>query len=409
MLLQFPTRPSTLTALRQLARDRFRDRYREPVIRRYGAETGDLGVFAVECTQCGAVDAVLKDFSFLQREASVEDLRSALNAAALTQDDWRPEGCLACGAQALEPVVAILARYLPENGAELQLELPFIDGAARPIELFAVQPGGSAQPLPSRLDALAFQERVGAPLSVRALWRAFVDGHLGDDGLAMHDVQPGYCLALRPFTDDPHEAATMFEGLEAQLQQRRGAWDVVTFLNDREEDGIPVTRGESYHGWLEEFAHEVHDGLIAPFVVADSGRFVEAVAELAARRGLFLEPDDDPETLLCRIGAGESMWEINLGPSLFKTLHEGLSFQRGAYKHLERPLGAMGEAIALPEVLRTCFPTWVLTVQGGGKFELVGDGQLFGGDLVALATAYDFTTPEGLEALLLHLGRHCRR
>ncbi len=391
-----------------MARDRFRGRYREPVIKRYGSETGDLGVFVAECHACGVVDAIMKDFSFLARETSLSALKSALSAAALTQGGWRPDVCSGCGDPDLEPVVAILGRYLPENQADLQLELPFFEGSARGIEVLAAAEPGRLHALPSSMDPLQFCRLVGSTLSVRELWNTFIDRHLADDVLAAVQVQDGYCLGLRPFTDDPEQAAQMFEGLETVLEGYRGDWDVVTFLHDREEDGIPVTREQSYHTWLSEFSDDIRNGLLAPFVVADSGKFIEAVAELAARRGLFCAPDPDPDTLFCRISSGEVAWDINLGPCLFKTVHEGLSFSRGAALHLQRPLAAMSEASALPDVLRTCFPGWGLQVELGGKFVLSGDGQHFAGDLVALATGYDFSTAEGLEALLLHLGRHCR-
>lgn len=410
MLLQFPSEPHRFRELRAKALDGFRRRCRSPVIRRYGPTTEDLGGFLSECQSCRETVAKLAGFSDLDPELSLSEIEEELSRRASHPSlGWRPERCVECGSTALNPVMAVFARYLSEVGVDLQVELVFGGGRVVNAEHFVMDAEGTATRIDRPTTEAECAEVYGVPLSLRALWGEFIGAHFYDKAFQVHDVQAGYVIGTRPFTDDHRVAARQFEGFPdwlALMREERG-YDAVTFLRDREADEIPIAYEESYHAWLPRFAHDVTEALVDPFIVADSDTFIATLARQAAFLGLQIRRDSDPGTLFVRIWHDEDLdVRVNMGPVFFRILHEGRTFQRGLRRHFDRQLQALATAAGLPDALRARLPEHRVEVLDG-KLLQVGDSAgavRFRDDLVHLATRHDYRTTEGMAELLRESG-----
>ena len=409
MLLQFPSEPSRFRSLRLKSVDGFRTRCRAPVIRRYGPTTEDLGGFLSQCRDCDETTGRLSGFSDLDPELSLGELEEQLGRRASHPSfGWRPEACETCGSTALNPVMAVFGRYLGEAAVDMQIELVFGAGRIVRIEHAVMDDRGNATAIERPQNEAECLEAYGVPLSLRALWREFIDRHLYDDVFQVRDVQAGYVVGTRPFTDDHRVAARQFEGFPAWLEliREHRPHDAVTFLRDREEDQIPIAYEESYHAWLARYAHDIGAALIDPFIVADSDTFVATLARQAAFLGLQVRRDSNEGTLFVRFWKEHDLdMRLNLGPCFFKILHEGRTFHRGLRRHFDRELQALASAAGLPEALRTRLPAHRIEVVDGSQLQ-VGDG---GGvryreDLVHVATRFDYRTTAGMSALLTESG-----
>ena len=405
MLLHFPTEPLRFRELRTRAFERFRWRYRVAVVRQFGLEAEDLGAYITWCERCEQVGSTVTGFEHLDGDLTLTALEEEVRTRADDpRNGWRPPRCVHCNAPEPTPVVAFFGRYLPESRTDLHLEMVFGGDRVVRVEHHRMSRRGESEQVARPGDALQFMETFGAPLSVRTLWRDFIQRNVYADEIVCQPVHPGYCLALRPFTDDPHRAARMYEGFDGVMEGLREAraYDVVAFLREREEDDIPVDFSESYHAWLGGYAHEISEALIDPMVIADSETFVATLASQAAIYRLGVSRAGDDQNLFVRIGRGELRLNLNLGPIFFRIQHEGLSFHRGLRRHFRRELRALSQASDLPAMLRARLPGRLVRVGEGGALE-IRDRQgtaTFKGDLVGVATAFDVRTESGLDALL---------
>lgn len=408
MLLRFPNEVADFREVRRDARAQFLWRCRVPVLRQFGAEAVDGGVFVTACGACGARTARLHGFGDLDPDLSFDGLLAELRTrAGRVEYGWRPGACPACGARRPTPVVGLFARALPEIGRDLHVELVcgggrvvrsrvyLADAAGAQVEVEGL--GGAAT---ASTPETAVADALGAPVSLRALWRAMVTESVYADAAVSRRVQPGYVIGVRPFCDDPVEAEAMLEPVGALiegLQAEGGAWDALCFLHERELHDIPVPFEESYHAWLGGYAAEIGQGLVMPFIVADSEAFLAVVGAQAARYGLSVARDSGEATLYGRFRGGALDARVALGPLLFRVLHGGETFERGVARHFARALGAMGAAAALPGKARAMLPGHAVRVVAGRYLEVLdrGGARVAFGDLVRLATHYDLDTAQG--------------
>ncbi|MCA9539726.1 MAG: hypothetical protein KC620_12605, partial [Myxococcales bacterium] len=404
MLLRFPTELLEDRDLRQQAREDFRWKCRVPVLRQFGAAAEDLGVFVAECAACRSKTARLHPFADLDADLAFAELEAELRTRAGPGYGWRPETCPACGAPSPRPVSALFARHLPEVGHDLQIELTCGAGRVLEMQLALMDRRGVATAIERPQDEVSVPAAFGAPLSLRAFWRAFISAHLYEDGLALHPVQPGYWLGLRPFTDDPRTAKAMFDAfgpwIEA-LREREGGHDAVCFLADRDEEGIEMPFDDRYEAWLGGFAGDIQQALLEPFVVADSDHFVRALAAEGRRQGLQVVRDSNDETLFVRFRGGALDLRLNLGPVFFRTLHAGFTFHRGLRRFFARELAALAEAARLVPALREMLPRHAIQVHRGQFVEVLDDAghRCSLADMVRLATTYDVRTDAGRAGL----------
>lgn len=412
MLLHFPSEPLATRDLRRDALERFRWRCRLPVLRNHGPESGDLGIFVTACGACGSRTARLSGLPDVDPDTALDGLIAELRTrAGRVRYGWRPATCPACDAPDPEPVSAVYARYMPEIEHDLHIELVFGRHRVVAVELHRVALDGTSTAIPRPTGPLAFQEAFGAPLGLRALWRAFITRHVYDEAMVVRAVEPGYVIGLRPFTDEPVEAEAMLAPFGPFIEQMRqgvegyAGWDAITFFYEREHDDIPVPFAESYHAWLGGYAAEIGGGLLEPFVVADSDAFVDRLAEHAALYGLRVQRDSGEGALFVRFFAGHLDLRLNLGPVFFQILHRGLTFERGITALFLRELRAMGEARKVPSLVQRLLPGHTVRVVRGQYLELLdpaGERAAFG-DLVRLATHYDLDDPAGQAELIAEL------
>jgi len=412
VLLHFPGEPIATRDLRRDALARFRRRYRLPVLRACGPEAGDQAIFVTACAACGARTAKLDTLDDIDPDTALAGLVAELRTrAGRTRYGWRPTACPACDAPGPAPISAVYARYMPEIEHDLHIELVFGRHRVVAVELHRVALDGTSVSLPRPSGPLAFQEAFGAPLGLRALWRAFVGHNVYAGSMVVRAVEPGYVIGLRPFTDDPAEAEAMLAPFGGFIEaMRRGVegyagWGAITFLYEREHQPIPVPFAESYHAWLGGYAAEIGEGLLEPFVVADADAFIDRLGQHAALYGLRVERASGQDALIVRFWSGPLDLRLDLGPVFFQILHRGLTFERGITALFLRELRAMGEAKSVARRVRTLLPRHRVNVVRGQFLELLdGAGERVAfADLVRLATHYDLDAADGRAELVAEL------
>lgn len=401
-ILTFPTEPRKFRQLRQWARTQFQQEVRLPALQRLGGETTDVGILIQSCSQCGLPTSTLHVLSDLPLElprAALEGALGRLFGADAEESGARCASCHAHGA-ALSPVVANFGRVLPESGHDLQLEIIFGEGRVLRMDYHRMLADGSSASVGTPPDELAFLEAFQAPLSMRALWADFLARDFAADQLVTRQVQPGYVIGLRPFTEDEREALAFYAGFETWIEglRRERPYDTVMFFRDREEEGIPIPEAESYHAWLPAYAADISDALVDPFIVADSDTFVRVLDEYAARRGVRVARSSGEDTLFALFSAGEVEVRLNLGPRYFRILHSGQTFHRGVMHHFAKELLAIAAAGELAPMLRPRLPGYRVRVREGRLLEILDahERRIFCDDVIRVATAHAVRTEAGL-------------
>ncbi|MBU0553739.1 hypothetical protein KKF91_00560 [Myxococcota bacterium] len=405
-VLRFPSEPARFHEHRQAALRWFIERCRRPTLREFDAWTEDLGAFIAQCHACGGTTLRLGDFDAID-DADLTRLKADLMARA--EDPargWRPSQCADCGAPDPSPLAAFYARYLPEIHSDLLLELIQGEGRVLRCDVYTVGLEGAPQRRFDVEDEAQLFEAIGAPFSLRGLWRRFIDRHHLDEALPFLKVQEGYYLGLRPYAETEVAADALFAQFEPWLEPRIGPerLDVITFLRDAEAQGVRIGEGEGYRAWLSSYAEDISDGALDPFLILNSGQLLSALGRLAARYGVRVEPSTR-EGVWAWLASGELRVEANLTGLLFQIVHEGRGLYEGLRRGFKRELLAVVEAAGLPAVLRAQLPDHEITIHDGHILEARRLDAARGAraDLVELATSHDYHTAEGLAALLERL------
>jgi len=234
VILEFPSEPLAYRELRADALDRFRWRCRIPVIRNYGLESADMGIYVTQCSVCNATTAKMRDFNDIDPDLSLDALEAELRMrASYPRYDWQPKTCPACNAPEPVPVSAIYARYLPESEVDLQMEFVRAGSRIVDVQYHLMNEAGVAQKVERPNDLLVFAEKIGAPLSLRGLWGPFVAQNVYAESMVVRQIQEGYFIGLRPFADEVAEAERLFEGFGPWIESLRETmrYDAIVFLN----------------------------------------------------------------------------------------------------------------------------------------------------------------------------------
>jgi hypothetical protein len=300
---------------------------------------------------------------------------------------------------------------LPEIGLDLHIHL--IRGGHRitEIEYFVMNLAGEARSLPRPKGSMEFADVLGIPLSIRALWSELIAKNLYEPNVAVYPVQPGYFLGVRPFADSEATLEAMAEPFHAWLktQQEDGGYDVITYLRDREDDDIDIPFAESYHAWLAGYASEVESALVGPFMVVDSNEFVSVFSQIADYYGLGVERETGTDTLFVHISGGGLSVRVNLGPLLFRIIHEGYTFQRGIKRHFMDEIRAVSAAAEVLKLIRAALPSYQINVVRGHYLEITDpEGNSFGVvDAIRIGTSYEPRDETEFSALFQELAPGC--
>ena len=120
VLLQFPNEGAEFRAERDEAMDGFRRLCRVPVIRQYGLEAEDVGLYVAHCEHCGHTTARLHGMPDIDRDLDFSTFEQELKVRALDpRFGWVPPHCPECGELHPKPITAIYGRYLPEIQRDL--------------------------------------------------------------------------------------------------------------------------------------------------------------------------------------------------------------------------------------------------------------------------------------------------
>ena len=394
VLLQFPNESAEFRAERTEAMDGFRHLCRMPVIRQYGLEAEDLGLYVANCEHCGHITARLHAMPDIPRDLDIVSFEEELRVRALDpRFGWVPPHCPECGELEPKPISAIYGRYLPEIQKDLQVML--VRGGDRIVDVdyWLMDSDGESRQFEKPQDCMGFADEVGIPLCLRSLWRSFIMEHTYSAAISVYQVQPGYFIGLRPFAESDDDVDRMaqpfFQWIESM--QAEGGYDVIAYLRDLEDDDLPITYADSYHTWLAGFASEIKRAAIDPFLFVDSDSFVQALDRHAGNYGLSAERDSDKDTLFVKISGGEIEARINVAPLLFRTIHEGLTFEQGIRSYFHEELKALSVTAEVVPLVRAALPDYEVSVQRGHYIDVVDDeGESTGfADAVRIATAYD--------------------
>ena len=190
-----------------------------------------------------------------------------------------------------------------------------------------------------------------------------------------------------------------------ESKQSEGNYDIVAYFKDREDDDIPVPYRESYHVWLGGFATDVAHAYVEPFMFVSSDAFIAALDKHASMYGLRVERRPSKEQLLVAISGGDLTVELNMAPTLFRILHEGLTFERGIQKHFCFELRALMTTAETIDLLRHALPHHAIRLIDGQTLSVIrADGTPLGqADAIRVATAYDVRDEAEFEALIAAL------
>ncbi|MEE2787547.1 MAG: hypothetical protein VX589_09425 [Myxococcota bacterium] len=408
MILLFPTEAMEYREVRARALTRFRDGCRRPVIRQFGLETEDLGFFVTHCQSCDSTTAKLLTVTDLDLNMEIGELEAELrNRVTDPKFGWVPKTFPACNAEHPRPISAVFAHYMPEIERDFQIH--FVRNGARiqAVEHYLMDASGRAEKIECPPDQLACVDVLGAPLDVRAFWRRFIELNLYSDDVVVQEIQAGYYAGLRPYADSDARIAGMAEPFHRWIEEKQAEanYDIIAYFKDREDDDIPVPYRESYHVWLGGFATEVAHAYIEPFMFVSSDAFVAALDKHARMYGLRVERRPNDEQLLVAISGGDVCVEINMAPTLFRLLHEGLTFERGIHKHFCHELRALTATAETVELLRHALPHHDIELINGHILSVVRpDGTPLGqADAVRVATAYNVRDEAEFEGLVAAL------
>jgi len=255
-----------------------------------------------------------------------------------------------------------------------------------------------APPFPRPKGSLELLQRLGAPPSLRLLWRDFIEAEFESSQIAFLEVQVGYFIALRPYAEDPLQAEALYAPFEGWIEARRQerGYDLISLLRDHDDFYGPEGAGS----WLGPWASMVEEALIDPLVIVDSQTFVAVLARLAAFFGLGVQRQGEEEELRICFCAGEMQITLDLGALLFRIVMEGRSFHRGILRYFQRELSALRAAAELLPALSRAGQR--LRVHEGRYLEIIPPGAERGtrADLVEVATSHDYQQPEGMAQLL---------
>jgi hypothetical protein len=309
------------------------------MISEYGPSTWDDLLVARRCRRCGWVTARQMILPGQVRpDSPAHWMDRVQDMAARTVLNRRCPCCRATPAAGpgFETVLMSSLVFLEAEG-DLQLTARIERRAAPSASLALVRMDGTARPLPWPLDPGTFEEKVGAPLSVRAAWRDLLARNPAPARPAVRRIQDGYHLVLAPriAREQDREAAkaATVKALD-DLSGKSGSLFIES-LRDLEELRRPF-RKETYHDWLPDFAGAIADGEIQAFAAVHPPSFAKAFAREAASLGVqataATTQAQGMEVLLAR---GPLRRRVHCAHALLRTIHLGLSFQQGVVPLLE--------------------------------------------------------------------------
>lgn len=412
MLLQFPSEGIQFRPQRNEALLTFRSDCRLPVIRQYGFEAEDIGLYVSNCKGCSRLTARLHAFTDLDPDLGITGLEAELVSRALDPaSGWVPSRCPSCDTPNPQPVSALFARYLPEVGLDLHIHL--IRGGHRvtEIEYYVMNLDGETRTLPRPENCIEFAESVGTPLNIRALWTTLIAQNVYAENIVVYPIQPGYFLGVRPFCDNDTRLAEMSEPFYGWINeiQSDGQFDVLAYFRDLEDEKLDIPHAESYHTWLAAYAGEVERALVDPFVFVDSNHFVEVLNQTVNMYGLSARRDSGEDTLFVVLTGGDVEVRLNIGPLLFRILHEGYTFHRGIKQHFMDEIRAVSATAEMVKLIRVALPEHTVRIHRGHYLEIVNaDGESHGiVDAIRAGTAYDPRDETEFHALINDLAPGC--
>ncbi|MBI4864954.1 MAG: hypothetical protein HY815_32550 [Candidatus Riflebacteria bacterium] len=329
-------RPSAAPRKMELPTAAKNRQFRLKMLGQHGAATWDDMLMARQCRRCGWVAARQAVFPNRARPDSPEHwLKRVLE---LTSKEMLHGPCPQC--QATPAGTGFVTRLLPsltflEADGDLEMTVDLVPKSDPKVTLELARIDGKARSLPWPITAEAFQEQVGAPLSVRALWRSMLERHARGDHPVFRRVQDGYFLIVRPFIAKDEElerikkeTVTILNNLTSQV----GALHVEA-LKDLEDQKRPFTK-DTYHDWLPDFALAIASGAVQPIAAVHPPTFVATFAREA--RALGVEATI-PSTRAVEVVLTRGPWrtKVNCVAALLRMVHQGQSFQQGAAPLLE--------------------------------------------------------------------------
>lgn len=306
---------------------------RRELIRRLGPETIDQASSLYRCPACGHAIVVQESFAGRAEgpvDAYIDHLVRGWWAGRAA---YQVSPCPACGTEE-GPVVeaGLYGRFLPESGFDWHLELG-PDGA---VGGWRVDGAARARPLELPKDEGMFRDQTAAFFDLRAGWRWLVDEHRKTGEHVVAEIQPGYLVGVRAGEPGTDPASREDEALGHVFSRHVDYdFDTLEFLGGPAAAEYPFHE-ELYPEWMGAVADDVESGRLDLFVLAESGRYVEALRDLCdGRDAEVAEVDADGDVI--RVVLGPLALTLDLAYPYLRTLHTGRTFSEGV-RDFQRPL-----------------------------------------------------------------------
>jgi hypothetical protein len=386
--------------------DRARDdfvRQRLELVRTHGPEAFDQAHVLYLCPSCGHAVVVRDGFYGSRPEGPFPAFLARLTGGWWQARQRLQAACTKCGAEGPLPAAAgFYAHYLGEVGFDYGVEL-------RPAGVercWRMDARARVAFLRVPADEGDFRDQTGTFFDLRAGWRWLLGKHHEHGALVLAEVQTGYVIGVRHGVpgEDPAER------YDPELEEAAAAWsgaefDVLEFLAGEQAEGYPF-HGERYAEWLGEGAGEIDAGRTELFVLADSSQFLEAIEDMAARRGIAVEWVDPEENLKVAFHHGDLRLEASFAYPLLRSLHTGRTFVDGSRAFYLPLLDALDDAHDLIETVRAEIDeAYEVGVEDGTVLVIRGpDGEVGRWNLMAVVGRQSFRGAEGTGTLLRFLG-----
>lgn len=235
----------------------------------------------------------------------------------------------------LDAIVGFYGRYLGASGYALVIELSpehAKDLSLKP-KLWRVDARPEGVEIIFPKDENDVYSQLGAYLDLRQGWSWLVGESIRAEALVTAEVEPGYLIGARP--GDPLSEEDPADREDPEIEEVFSRFDVerfdtLEFLNHDESDQLSF-QSERFSHWLpEHLSEKLLSGEHELFVLSQSQKFFEAIEDVAERRKVEVQLEEDEFQPLLRFQRGPLYLERDFSLPYMWTLHSGRQHHEGA-------------------------------------------------------------------------------
>jgi hypothetical protein len=286
---------------------------------------------------------------------------------------WTPPRagrCRSCGHRPakdfkLQPVEALLLRYLPETGCDAVARGKVTRGRIGRLSWGKLNVAGDFDPAGVLAEDSQFVSAFGRVLAIRESWSKAVRACIRTGKPQITRAAPGYFLTCRKSSPDADSDERLKAALQLKLTAAGGkvSWRWLTLTD---VTGSPLEKViPTYRRWLPGQSAQLEGGKYRAAAVVDPGTYWQMIQREIARSGVKLErPGGAPSP---HLRAGDYRASLRAEGVLLKTVQAGLSFGEGQHQFVWPLVLQLNKMKAVGESARDALRGYETAV-GGGKF-----------------------------------------